>query len=175
MSHTWEAGCGGGGLRGGGGGGGGRCVIPVGSQDNTENNCSRSPCPQLPFFSRSPLPFLYLSGMKSVSCVCHPPPSPLPGFGLLRCVLHSFSRNPQINPLRTISSYLRIIVIFTLCPIVIDNVSRMVLTLEALRFFLKTLETKGFFSIWNHHTCLSQLFLIHFNTYLMGLRPLEIF
>ena len=27
----------------------------------------------------------------------------------------------------------------------------------------------------NHHNCLSWLFLIHLNTYIMGLRPLEIF
>ena len=49
-------------------------------------------------------------------------------------------------------------------------------TLKALKcFFMKTLETKGFFSIWNHYDCLSWLFLIHLNTYVMGLRPLEIF
>ena len=28
--------------------------------------------------------------------------------------------------------------------------------------------------IWNHHKCLSQLFLIHLNTYVMGLRSFEI-
>ena len=27
------------------------------------------------------------------------------------------------------------------------------------------------FKIWNHHNCLSQLFLLHLNTYVMGLRP----
>ena len=32
-----------------------------------------------------------------------------------------------------------------------------------------------FFSILNHHKCLSQLFPIHLNTYVMGIRPLEIF
>ena len=32
-----------------------------------------------------------------------------------------------------------------------------------------------YFSIWNHHKCLSWLFPIHFNTYAMGLWPLEIF
>ena len=32
-----------------------------------------------------------------------------------------------------------------------------------------------FFSIWNHHKCLSLLFLLHLNTYVMGLWPLEIF
>ena len=37
------------------------------------------------------------------------------------------------------------------------------------------METKGSISIWDHHNCLSQLFLIHLNTYVMGLRPLEIF
>ena len=42
-------------------------------------------------------------------------------------------------------------------------------------FFMKTLKAKGFFAIWNHHNCLSQLFPIHLNTYVMGLRPLEIF
>ena len=31
-----------------------------------------------------------------------------------------------------------------------------------------------FFSIRNHHNCLSQLFPIHLNTYVMGTRPLEI-
>ena len=36
------------------------------------------------------------------------------------------------------------------------------------------METKGFFLTWNHHKCLSYLFLIHLNTYVMGLRPLEI-
>ena len=35
-------------------------------------------------------------------------------------------------------------------------------------------QKKGLF-IWNYHKCLSQLFLIHLNTYGMGLRPLEIF
>ena len=37
------------------------------------------------------------------------------------------------------------------------------------------METKGFRSILNHHKCLGQLFLINLNTYVMGLRPLEIF
>ena len=34
-------------------------------------------------------------------------------------------------------------------------------------FFINqlTVETKGFLSIWNHHNCLSQLFVIHLNTY----------
>ena len=39
----------------------------------------------------------------------------------------------------------------------------------------KTLETKGFILIWYHHKSLFQLFPIHLNTYVMGLRPLEIF
>ena len=37
------------------------------------------------------------------------------------------------------------------------------------------METKGFLLIGNHHKCLSQLFLLHLNTYVMGLRPLYIF
>ena len=40
---------------------------------------------------------------------------------------------------------------------------------------IKTLENKGFISIWNHHKCLIQLFPIHLNTYVMSLRPVEIF
>ena len=36
-------------------------------------------------------------------------------------------------------------------------------------------EDETFFTIWNHHKCLNYLFLIHLNTYVMGLRPLEIF
>ena len=50
------------------------------------------------------------------------------------------------------------------------------LTIEALNFFIKNLEDQRFFFqfaiIIN---VLSQLFLIHLNTYVMGLRPLEIF
>ena len=34
------------------------------------------------------------------------------------------------------------------------------------------METKGVFSIRNHQKCPSQLFLIHLNTYVMGLRSL---
>ena len=34
--------------------------------------------------------------------------------------------------------------------------------------------TKGFHAIRNHQKCLSQLFLVHLHTYVMGLRPLEI-
>ena len=37
------------------------------------------------------------------------------------------------------------------------------------------METKGLFSIWNHHKSLSLVFPIHLNTYDMGLRPLQIF
>ena len=33
-------------------------------------------------------------------------------------------------------------------------------------------ENKGSFSIWNHYRCFSQLFLIHLNTCVMGLRLL---
>ena len=36
------------------------------------------------------------------------------------------------------------------------------------------METSGFYSIGNHHKCLSQLFPIHLNTYVIRLRPLEI-
>ena len=57
----------------------------------------------------------------------------------------------------------------------LDNLEGKGLTLKALTFFIKTLETKGFISIWNHHNCLSQVFLIHLNTYGLGLGPLEIF
>ena len=31
------------------------------------------------------------------------------------------------------------------------------------------------FSIWNHHKCFSYIFLVHLNTYVMGLWSLEIF
>ena len=48
-------------------------------------------------------------------------------------------------------------------------------TLKVLIIFKKTMETKGIYSIWNHYKCFSYLFLLHLNTYLMGLRPLEIF
>ena len=52
---------------------------------------------------------------------------------------------------------------------------RKILTLEAMIFFKKTSEIKAFISIWYQHKCLIQLFLIHLNTYVMGLRPLVIF
>ena len=35
---------------------------------------------------------------------------------------------------------------------------------------MKTVETKGFFSIWNHHNFLSQLFPIHLHTYAMAIK-----
>ena len=38
-----------------------------------------------------------------------------------------------------------------------------------------SMTSREFFSIWNHHKYLSQIFSIHLNTYIMGLRPLEIF
>ena len=44
-----------------------------------------------------------------------------------------------------------------------------------LHVLCKTMETKGLFLIWNHHKCLRYLFLIHLNTHVKGLRPLEIF
>ena len=37
------------------------------------------------------------------------------------------------------------------------------------------METKGFFTICKHKKCLIQLFLIHLNTYVMGLQTFEIF
>ena len=39
---------------------------------------------------------------------------------------------------------------------------------------MKTLEAKGFVPVSKHHKCLRLLFTIHLNTYVMGLRPLEI-
>ena len=41
--------------------------------------------------------------------------------------------------------------------------------------FYENLGDQRVFSLWNHHKCLSQLFPINLNTYVMGLRPLEIF
>ena len=35
-----------------------------------------------------------------------------------------------------------------------------------------TMETKAVFLIRNHHKCPSQLFLLHLNTYVIGLQPL---
>ena len=41
-------------------------------------------------------------------------------------------------------------------------------------FYLKQ-DNIGFFSIWNQHKCLSQLFLLHLNTCVMGLQASAIF
>ena len=41
-------------------------------------------------------------------------------------------------------------------------------------FFIKRGDQRVY-SIWNHHKCLSYLILIHLNTYVICLRPLEIF
>ena len=60
-----------------------------------------------------------------------------------------------------------------MAPVTNDHLE--LLTIKELNFSLKTMETKGFISISYHHKCLIQLFLIHLNTYVMGLRPLEIF
>ena len=49
------------------------------------------------------------------------------------------------------------------------------LTLRVLNYCYKIHEVRRFFLIWNHHKCLSYVFLIHFNTYVSGLRPLEIY
>ena len=43
------------------------------------------------------------------------------------------------------------------------------------KIFLSDPWRPMFFSIWNHHKCLSQLFLLHLNTFVMGLRPIQIF
>ena len=39
-----------------------------------------------------------------------------------------------------------------------------ILTLKALKYFYVNHDTKGYFSIWRHYKCLSQLFPLHFNT-----------
>ena len=49
------------------------------------------------------------------------------------------------------------------------------LTLSAEFICKKTSQLNVVFSISNHPKCLSWLFPIHLNTYVMGLRPLEIF
>ena len=46
---------------------------------------------------------------------------------------------------------------------------------KVLIFFIKTLKTKGFNFLLYHHKCFIELFPIHFNTYVVGLLPLEIF
>ena len=48
------------------------------------------------------------------------------------------------------------------------------LTLKTLNFVMKTLEAKGFYSIWHHPKWLSYVFPIHLNTCVMGPRSLEI-
>ena len=50
-----------------------------------------------------------------------------------------------------------------------------VLTLKPLKYFVSTKETKGLYSIWNHHKCLIWLYLHHLNTYVMCLRLIDIF
>ena len=42
------------------------------------------------------------------------------------------------------------------------------LTLKALKYFYITYGDQRFFSIWNHHKCLSQLIPLYLNTYVMG-------
>ena len=50
------------------------------------------------------------------------------------------------------------------------------LTLKAQQYFYTlNQEKKGLLLIWNHHKCLSWLFLFHLNTYCMGRRPLWLF
>ena len=48
------------------------------------------------------------------------------------------------------------------------------LTLTALKYFCINHENY-FFPIWNHLKCLSQFFLLHLNTYVMGLRAFTFF
>ena len=45
-----------------------------------------------------------------------------------------------------------------------------VLTVKALKYFRINHGDRRVFPIWNHHECLCQLFLLHLNTYVMGLR-----
>ena len=40
---------------------------------------------------------------------------------------------------------------------------------------MKTLEAKVFILIYYHHKCVIQFFPFYLNTFVMGLRPLEIF
>ena len=56
----------------------------------------------------------------------------------------------------------------------IINAMREVNPYNAELFFISHREQMVFFSIWNHHKCLSYIFLIHLNTYVMGLQPLDI-
>ena len=48
-------------------------------------------------------------------------------------------------------------------------------TLQPLKYFWINHGHKRVFSIRNHHKCFSQLFPLHLSTYVMGLRPIEIF
>ena len=48
------------------------------------------------------------------------------------------------------------------------------LILKELNFFHKNIWGQSVFSIWNHQNCLSYVFPIRLNTYVMGLRPLQI-
>ena len=61
----------------------------------------------------------------------------------------------------------------------IDRKSRanalLIKTLKVLKYSYTNHGDQRVFSIWNHHKCLSCLFSIHLNTYVMRLRPLEIF
>ena len=45
-------------------------------------------------------------------------------------------------------------------------------TPKTLKYVCINHGDKRFFSIWNHHKCLSFVFPLHFNTYVMCLRPL---
>ena len=45
------------------------------------------------------------------------------------------------------------------------------LILTTLNYCCINLGNQRVFSIWNHHKCLSQLFPLHLNTHVMGLRP----
>ena len=56
--------------------------------------------------------------------------------------------------------------------ILLRNPIKAYLTLKALNSFRKIHGEQRVFSILNHNKC---LFLIHLNTYVMGLRPIEIF
>ena len=43
---------------------------------------------------------------------------------------------------------------------------------KSLEYFYINQDTKGYFSILNHHKCVGQLFPLYLNTCVMGLRPL---
>ena len=57
----------------------------------------------------------------------------------------------------------------------IPNICKSCLTFTALIIFLISHGDQRVFPIWNHRKCLSQLFPVHLNTYVMGLGPLWIF